>query len=107
MFWYIRKGDLNRGMPSRASLPGQQRWQVVSSYVNLPRSAGVSAASSEGAAALGSDANVPPPPAPFTDYRFEKPCRTRKIMLADPHAAFGTCCAEHHPEVLDRDSSPG
>jgi len=29
LFWFITNGDLNNGMPSWASLPKQQRWQIV------------------------------------------------------------------------------
>ena len=29
VFWYITKGDLSNGMPSWATLPEEQRWQVV------------------------------------------------------------------------------
>ena len=29
LFWYITKGDVNNGMPSWASLPEEQRWQIV------------------------------------------------------------------------------
>ena len=28
--WFLRQGDLRRGMPSWSSLPEAQRWQVVS-----------------------------------------------------------------------------
>jgi hypothetical protein len=27
--WFLRQGDLRRGMPSWSSLPPAQRWQVV------------------------------------------------------------------------------
>src|SRR4051812_33137262 len=30
IFWFITKGDVNNGMPSWASLPKDQRWQIVS-----------------------------------------------------------------------------
>jgi mono/diheme cytochrome c family protein len=29
LFWFITNGDLNKGMPSWAQLPKQQRWQIV------------------------------------------------------------------------------
>ena len=29
LFWFLTNGDLNKGMPSWASLPKQQRWQIV------------------------------------------------------------------------------
>jgi mono/diheme cytochrome c family protein len=30
LFWVLRNGSLNRGMPSFAHLPEPQRWQIVS-----------------------------------------------------------------------------
>ena len=30
IFWFITKGDVPNGMPSWATLPKQQRWQIVS-----------------------------------------------------------------------------
>src|ERR1035441_283253 len=32
IFWFITKGKLESGMPSWASLPQQQRWQIVLSW---------------------------------------------------------------------------
>lgn len=29
LFWVLRNGSLNRGMPSFAHLPEQQRWQII------------------------------------------------------------------------------
>lgn len=29
MFWFLRNGDLNQGMPSWSRLPDQQIWQLV------------------------------------------------------------------------------
>lgn len=30
LFWFLRSGDLRKGMPSWSRLPDQQRWQLVS-----------------------------------------------------------------------------
>ena len=30
LLWFLRNGSLRKGMPSRARLPDQQRWQLVS-----------------------------------------------------------------------------
>lgn len=30
LFWFLRNGNLRRGMPSWSGLPDQQRWQLVS-----------------------------------------------------------------------------
>lgn len=37
LFWVLRNGSLNRGMPSFAHLPEQQRWQIISFLQSLPR----------------------------------------------------------------------
>ena len=83
IFWYITQGDANNGMPSWASLPQQQRWQVITYLRSL---SGKSLGSLSGTTAAAgptarSTAQPPGPPsqlhrspkAPFTDYRFEKP----------------------------------
>ena len=30
LFWFLKNGNLRRGMPSWSGLPEQQRWQIVS-----------------------------------------------------------------------------
>lgn len=102
IFWYITKGDLNNGMPSWASLPEQQRWQVITFVRTLRTGAMAPAPSSASAAASVGDSDIPPPPAPFTDYRFEKPGVTRKITLADLPAPFATASAGNGPKVVPR-----
>jgi len=37
LFWVLRNGSLNRGMPSFAHLPEAQRWQIVTYLHTLPR----------------------------------------------------------------------
>jgi len=34
--WFLRQGDLRHGMPSWASLPAAQRWQIVAYLRSLP-----------------------------------------------------------------------
>ena len=101
LFWYISKGDVNNGMPSWASLPKQQRWKIIT-YVKTLRNAGASPAVAGGETNPASDANAPLPPAPFTDYRFEKPGLVRKIMLADLPPPFATPSAGNGPKVVPR-----
>jgi mono/diheme cytochrome c family protein len=35
VFWFITTGDANQGMPSWASLPARQRWQIVTYLKSL------------------------------------------------------------------------
>ena len=74
LFWYITKGDAGNGMPSWETLSPQERWQIVSFIRVLggskPGSPRVRISPGEAAAA---GVSAPPPQAPFTDYRFEKP----------------------------------
>jgi len=37
LFWILRNGSLNRGMPSFAHLPEPQRWQIVTYIQTLPQ----------------------------------------------------------------------
>jgi glucose/arabinose dehydrogenase len=102
LFWFITKGDVNNGMPSWASLPARQRWLIVNyiKTLGLPQSA---AAQKPSAAPEKTTAkNYPPPTAPFTDFRYEKPGQTRKISIKDLPAPFVTPSAGHGPKVVAR-----
>jgi glucose/arabinose dehydrogenase len=101
LFWYITKGDVNNGMPAWESLPEPQRWQIVT-YVKGLAGAKPSTPSSRGAAAASETASLPPPRAPFTDYRFEAPGRIRKITLQDLPAPFETTSAGNGPKLVPR-----
>lgn len=46
--------------------------------------------------------SVPPPKAPFTDYRYEKPGTMHKITNSDLPAPFATKSAMNGPAVADR-----
>jgi glucose/arabinose dehydrogenase len=46
--------------------------------------------------------NVPPPQAPFTDYRYEKPGAVHHITPKDLPAPFATKSATNGPNVIDR-----
>ncbi|MGO8733347.1 MAG: PQQ-dependent sugar dehydrogenase [Terriglobia bacterium] len=103
LFWYITKGDVKNGMPSWETLPPQQRWQIVS-YLRVLRSSKfrsppLRTPPYEPAAA---GLNAPPPKAPFTDYRFEKPGNIRKITLQDLPAPFATTSAGNGPQIVLR-----
>jgi glucose/arabinose dehydrogenase len=47
-------------------------------------------------------ASAPPPKAPFTDYRYEKPGTTRKITASDLPAPYATKSVMNGPAVADR-----
>src|SRR3984957_3035210 len=103
LFWYITKGDVNNGMPSWESLPEEQRWQII----NYLRVLGASKPGSPRVPFTPEDAvavvvNAPPPQAPFTDFRFEKPGTSRKITLADLPAPLATTSAGNGPQVVAR-----
>jgi len=100
IFWYITHGDLSSGMPSWASLPEQQRWQVVTYLKSLNAAQPAPAAPTAPAASIKSTA--PPPDAPFTDYRFEKPGTIRHITLKDLPPPFATESAAAGPKIVAR-----
>ena len=103
LFWYITKGDVGNGMPSWETLSPQKRWQIVSFLRVLggskPGSPRVRTSPDE---AVAAGVSPLPPPAPFTDYRFEKPGTIRKITLKDLPAPFATSSAGNGPHVVPR-----
>jgi glucose/arabinose dehydrogenase len=101
VFWYITRGDVDNGMPSWAALPEQQRWQVVSYIQSLKGSAGPKA-EAPAAQATSAKSNAPPPKAPFTDYRYEKPGTSRHIKLEDLPAPFASESATNGPKIVAR-----
>jgi glucose/arabinose dehydrogenase/cytochrome c5 len=110
IFWYITHGDLANGMPSWASLPDQQRWQVVSylKFLKASSAAPMAPVSQGGAPAEAPNAaviNAPAPTPPFTDFRFEKPGTIRKITVQDLPAPFATQSAGNGPKVVARPES--
>jgi len=103
LFWYITKGDLNNGMPAWDSLPAQQRWEIIN-YIRVlgsrkPGSPRVQLSADE---AIETGKSSPPPEAPFTDYRFEKPGTTRKITLEDLPSPLATASAGNGPKLVPR-----
>jgi glucose/arabinose dehydrogenase len=101
VFWYITRGDVDNGMPSGAALPEQQRWQVVSYIQSLKGSEGPKA-EAPAAQATSAKSNAPPPKAPFTDYRYEKPGTSRHIKLEDLPAPFASESATNGPKIVAR-----
>jgi glucose/arabinose dehydrogenase/mono/diheme cytochrome c family protein len=103
LFWYITKGDLNNGMPAWDSLPEKDRWQIINYLRALggskPGSPRVRLSADE---AVETGTSAPPPKAPFTDYRYEKPGVSRKIMLDDLPSPFATPSAGNGPQLVPR-----
>ncbi len=103
IFWFITHGDVANGMPAWASLPAQQRWQIVTylKFLRGPDAARLTAAGNRENAATGV-INAPPPTPPFTDFRFEKPGTIRKITVQDLPAPFATPSAGNGPTIVPR-----
>lgn len=106
LFWYITKGDLNNGMPAWQNLPAQQRWQIIN-YIRVlgslkPGSPRVQLSADE---AVDTGKNALPPKAPFTDYRFEKPGKIRKITLKDLPSPLATPSSGNGPQLVPRPSN--
>jgi len=105
VFWFISKGSTDNGMPAWGFLPEQQRWQIVSYVEALAAgTAGGSEAKTESAPedSGASKLNAPPPKAPFTDFRYEKPGTTRKITVNDLPQPYATQSANNGPELVAR-----
>src|SRR5271156_6531198 len=102
IFWFITKGAVDNGMPSWASLPENQRWQIVT-YIKALGTGKAPAAANASADNLA-PAPIPDtaPTAPFTDYRFEKPGTTRKITVADLPRPYATESSGNGPKVVPR-----
>ncbi len=100
VFWFITKGSASGAMPSWAGLPEQQRWQIVTylkTLVDVP-----TASAAPAAAVYTTPQSAPPPPAPFTDFRFEAPGTQRKITLGDLPAPYATGSSGNAPSVVQR-----
>jgi glucose/arabinose dehydrogenase len=99
VFWFITKGSTSGAMPSWASLPEQQRWQLVT-YLKTLGSAPLTAPAP--AAAFMTPVSAPPPPAPFTDFRFEVPGAAHKITAGDLPDPYATRSAGNAPTLVAR-----
>ena len=101
VFWFITAGSVANGMPSWAQLPEQQRWDLVT-YLKSLKSSGapktISLPSNYKPTAISAAA----PPAPFTDFRFEKPGTMRKISVQDLPAPYASESANNGPQLVTR-----
>src|SRR5271156_5653859 len=103
IFWFITKGAVDNGMPAWASLPENQRWQIVT-YIKTLRNGKSPAPSAKASADADSapPAGGPAPTAPCTDCRFETPGANRKITVADLPQPYATSSAGNSPKVVPR-----
>ncbi|MGB6812944.1 MAG: PQQ-dependent sugar dehydrogenase [Candidatus Sulfotelmatobacter sp.] len=108
IFWFITRGDKDNGMPSWASLPARQRWQVVTYVKSMaaPQEAQQAATPAPADTApvdtSTSTFKAPPPTPPFTDFRYEKPGTIHKITVAELPQPYATQSAENGPELVAR-----
>jgi glucose/arabinose dehydrogenase len=107
IFWFITRGSKANGMPAWAFLPARQRWQIVSYVESLESSPGAALALAAPAPNPEPDAmynaiKAPPPPAPFTDFRFERPGAIRKITVNDLPQPNATKSAENGADEVAR-----
>jgi glucose/arabinose dehydrogenase len=86
-------------MPSWASLPEEQRWQLVTYLQTLVNAPTVLSAP---VAASMTPISAPPPLAPFTDFRFEVPGAVHKITVGDLPAPYATRSAGNAPSIVAR-----
>jgi len=100
LFDFITKGDEANGMPSWKQLPEAERHQIVAFVKSFPKGAVAAAPTAAAGATAGLDA--PAPAAPFTDFRYEAPGRTRKVTVADLPAPYATGSAGNAPQVVPR-----
>jgi glucose/arabinose dehydrogenase len=101
LFWYITQGDIRNGMPAWSQLAEAQRWQIVGFLKSGQLMKGVKPDAPVPPAANGAIAE-PPPPAPFTDFRFEAPGKVRKIAVADLPPPYATSSAGNGPRMVAR-----
>ncbi len=99
VFWFITRGSRSGAMPSWASLPDEQRWQLVTYLKTL-----VSAPSALPAPPAASLAPIsaPPPLPPFTDFRYEAPGAVHRIRVGDLPAPYATRSAGNPPTIVAR-----
>jgi glucose/arabinose dehydrogenase len=102
LFWFITQGDVNNGMPSWKTLPSRQRWLIVNYTKTLGSPQAAAAHNKPAAHEKSAHLNAPPPTPPFTDFRYEKPGRIRKITLKDLPVPFATPSAPNGPKVAAR-----
>ena len=104
VFWFVTRGDKDNGMPSWASLPAKQRWQIVTFVKSMATSQTPQDANAPAAPPDMSPSTFkgPPPTPPFTDFRYEKPGTVRKITVNDLPQPYATKSAYNGPKLVAR-----
>jgi glucose/arabinose dehydrogenase len=103
VFWFITKGDKDNGMPSWASLPAKQRWQIVTYVKTMGASPATPAADSSAPVDIDTTSyKAQPTTPPFTDFRYEKPGAVHKISVSDLPKPYATQSAENGPKLVAR-----
>jgi mono/diheme cytochrome c family protein len=96
VFWFVGKGSPENGMPP-STLSEQDRWKVVTFIKSLNGSPAVAIQT-----ITSGKEEAPAPPAPFTDYRYEKPGQTHKILPSDLPTPMPDTSVGNAPEVVAR-----
>ena len=102
VFWFTTTGSVKNGMPTWASLPEKQRWQIVTFLKSLKNSKTAEKSEPVSAAAAPLPTNAPPPQPPYTDFRFEQPGKTRKITPQDLPAPYASDTSNNGPKLVTR-----
>ncbi len=101
VFWFITEGSVANGMPAWKQLPEQQRWELVS-YIKSLKTVTGTKATPPPSSYKPVRTTAPAPQAPFTDFRFEQPGKTRKITAQNLPAPYVTESANNGPDVVAR-----
>jgi glucose/arabinose dehydrogenase len=102
VFWFITTGSINNGMPAWASLPEEQRWQIVTFLKSLKNFKTAEKSEPVSPAAAPVPTNAPPPQPPYTDFRFEQPGKIRKITPQDLPAPYASDTSNNSPKLVTR-----
>jgi glucose/arabinose dehydrogenase len=99
LFWFIGKGSIENGMPP-STLPKNDRWKIVAFIKSLKGAPFIPPTSSQETSSASDQ--TPAPPAPFTDYRYEKPGVFHKIVPQDLPSPMPATSVGNAPDVVKR-----
>ena len=102
VFWFITTGSIKNGMPPWNSLPEEQRWQIVSFVKTLKNAASTNKTGAPPAKFTPTKTTAPPPPTPYTDFRFEEPGTVRKITAETLRVPYETDTSNNGPKLVAR-----
>jgi len=101
VFWFITTGSVKNGMPPWNALSEEDRWRIVS-YVRTLKNSGTAAGTAPAEKYVAVKTNAPPPPEPFTDFRYEEPGKVRKITVNSLPAPYATDTSNNGPKLVAR-----